>query len=122
MFVPSIDTTVDGEWEGWDPVNRFDRNLSWRAIVTPTDRSKSVRQSLCNQSFRWRFCPLVTMLYKCVFFVGAGALSRYCTESDLFLFLLCIDCGDMIRNHQEQVGEEFLAVTRQRCWTDLDFA
>ena len=33
-----------GEWEGWDPVNLFNRS-SWVAIVTPTDRPKS----LCNR-------------------------------------------------------------------------
>ena len=31
-----------GWWEGWDPVNRFN-HASRVAIVTPTDRPKSVR-------------------------------------------------------------------------------
>ena len=31
-----------GEWEGWDPVKWFN-HTSWVAIVTPTDRPKSVR-------------------------------------------------------------------------------
>ena len=31
-----------GSWEGWDPVNRF-THTSWLAVVTPTDRPKSVR-------------------------------------------------------------------------------
>ena len=30
-----------GEWEGWDPVYWFNQT-SWLAIVTPTDRHKSV--------------------------------------------------------------------------------
>ena len=31
-----------GEWQGWDPVNRFNYT-SWVAIVTQTDHPKSVR-------------------------------------------------------------------------------
>ena len=31
-----------GEWEGWDPVNRF-KHTSWMDVVTVTDRPKSVR-------------------------------------------------------------------------------
>ena len=70
---------------GWDPVNRFN-NTSWVAIVTPTDRSKSVR----NRCVIEVFCG-VCVLSRC--FLGCFLLVQgFChrTKSDLFLFLLLI--------------------------------
>ena len=39
-----------GEWEDWDPVNWFN-HTSWVAIVTPTDRPKSVRNRCVIEVF-----------------------------------------------------------------------
>ena len=39
-----------GEWEGWDPVNWFN-HTSLVAIVTPTDRPKSVCNSCVIKVF-----------------------------------------------------------------------
>ena len=38
------------EWEGWYPLNPVN-HTNWMTVVTPTDRSKSVRNC-----FWWRFC------------------------------------------------------------------
>ena len=77
-----------GEWDGWDPVNRFN-HTSWVAIVTPTNRPKSVRNyysCVCNRSFWWRF-SVVTLSLGFVF-----ECRDFChrTESDILLFLLVI--------------------------------
>ena len=55
-----------GEWEGWDPANRFN-HTSWVAIVTPTDR---VRNRCVIEIFGGVF-----MLSRCFldFSVGVGA-------------------------------------------------
>ena len=50
-----------GKWEGWDPVNRFNYT-SWVAIVTPTDRPKSVRNRCVIEVFGGDF-----VLSRCFF-------------------------------------------------------
>ena len=68
--------------QGWDPVNRFN-HTSWVAIVTPTDRPKSVR----NRCVIEILVPFyVVTLFFGFFFGCRGFCDR--TESDLFLFLL----------------------------------
>ena len=49
-----------GKWKSWDPINRYN-HTSWMAIVTPTDRPKSVRNSCVIEIFG-RFC-VVTLLF-----------------------------------------------------------
>ena len=58
-----------GKWEGWDPVNRFN-HTSWVAIVTPTDRPKSVHNRCVIEVFGGVF-----VLTRCFldFSVGVGA-------------------------------------------------
>ena len=58
-----------GEWEGCDPVNRFN-HTSWVAVVTPTDRPKSVRNRCEMEVFGGVF-----VLSRCFsdFSVGVGA-------------------------------------------------
>ena len=71
-----------GEWEGWarKPVN----HTSWVAVVTPTDRPKSVR----NRCVIELFCDVVyvVILPFWQFCWCRGFCHR--TESDLLLFLL----------------------------------
>ena len=50
-----------GEWEGWDPVNRFN-NTSWVAVVTPTDRPKSVRNRCVIKVFGSAFMLSLSFL------------------------------------------------------------
>ena len=71
-----------GEWEG-GPVNQVN-HTSWVAIVTPTDRPKSVR----NRCVIELFCGIVYVVTVpfCHFCWCRGFCHR--TESDLFLFLL----------------------------------
>ena len=57
--------------EGWDPVNWFD-HTSWLAVITPTDRPKSVRNCCVTKVFGGVF--VLSIFHR--------------TESDLFLFLL----------------------------------
>ena len=47
-----------GKLGGLDHVNRFN-HTRLVAIVTPTDRPKSVHNRF-NQSFRWRFCVVTS--------------------------------------------------------------
>ena len=72
-----------GEWEGWarKPV---DHN-SWVAIVTPTDRPKSVRNRSVIELFCGVVCVVILPFWHFCWYRG------FChrTESDLFLFLLC---------------------------------
>ena len=44
-----------GEWEGWDPVNRFNHTC-WLAVVTPTDRPESVRNRCVIEIFVGVLC------------------------------------------------------------------
>ena len=70
-----------GEWEGWDPVNRFN-HTSWVAIATPTDCPKSVQ----NRNVIGVF---VDVLYRHValdFSVGEGSFDTGLIH--LFVFLL----------------------------------
>ena len=71
-----------GKWEGWDPVNRFNHTCSV-AIVTPTDRPKSVRNRCVIEVFGGVF-----VLSRCFFGFFCGCRGFWHrTESDLFLFL-----------------------------------
>ena len=53
-------------WEGWDPVNRFN-HTSWVAIVTPTDRPKSVRNRCVIEVFGGIF-----VLWRCFLYFSVG--------------------------------------------------
>ena len=55
--------------EGWHPVNRFN-HTSWVAVVTPTDRPKSVRNRCVIEVFMACLCCRVAFLD---FSVGVGA-------------------------------------------------
>ena len=68
---------------GWDPVNRFN-HTSWVAVVTPTDRPKSVGNRCVIEVLVACLCCQVA------FFDFAVPVGGFChrTESDLFLFLL----------------------------------
>ena len=71
-----------GYWEGWEPVNQFN-HTSWVAIVTATDRPKSVRNRCVIEVFGGVLCVVTLLLglfYRC-----RGLCHR--TESYLFLFL-----------------------------------
>ena len=68
-----------GEREGWEPINWFN-NTSWIAVVTPTDRPKSVR----NRCVIEVICAL-TLLFG-FFCLCKGFCHR--AESDLFPFLI----------------------------------
>ena len=72
-----------GEWEGWDPVNWFN-HTSWVAIVTPTDRLKSVRNRCVIKVFGGVF-----VLSQCVLdlSVVVGTFVIRLFKTDLFLFL-----------------------------------
>ena len=56
--------------EGWDPVNRFN-HTSWLAIVTPTDRPKSVRNRCVIEVFGGVYVSCCFL----GFTVGKGLLS-----------------------------------------------
>ena len=68
-----------GKLEGWDPVNRFN-HTSWVAIVTPTDRPKSVRNRCVIEVFGGVFVLSCCFLG---FSVGEGdfviGLSQICS-------------------------------------------
>ena len=58
QFLYSCDliTQLNGHWEGWDPVSRFN-HTSWLAAVTPTDRPKSVpNRCVIEYLFAFEFC------------------------------------------------------------------
>ena len=65
-------------------VNRFN-HTSWAAIVTPTDRPKSVRNGCVIEVFGAFLCCHVAFW---IFCRCRGFCHR--TESDLFLFLLTL--------------------------------
>ena len=71
------------KWEGFDPVNRFN-HTSWVAVVTPPDRSKSVRnRGGIDVLVAFLCCPVVSW-----FSMGVGDFVIGLTsESDLFLDL-----------------------------------
>ena len=68
------------------PVNQLN-HTSWVAVVTPTDRPKSVRNRFVIELFLWRWlsCHFSLLTYFCW---CRGFCHR--TESDLFLFLLLL--------------------------------
>ena len=69
-----------GEWENWDPVNRFN-HTSWMTVVTSTDCPKSVRNR-CVIAVFVRFCVVT-------FFIFCWCMGfSHRTESDIFFFLL----------------------------------
>ena len=73
-----------GWWEGWVPVNRFNRT-SWMTVVTPTDRPKSVRNCCVIGSFGGVFVLSISFRIFCWY---GGFCHR--TESDLLFLLKCI--------------------------------
>ena len=82
------------KWESWDPVNRLN-HTSLVAIVTPSDRPKSVRNRCVIKVFGGVFY-VVKLLFG--FFCGCRGFCHR-TESDLFLFLLLTnnDAGECDR-------------------------
>ena len=70
-----------GEWEGW-AVNQVN-HTRWVAVVTPTDRPKSVRNRYVIELFCGVVCVVTMPFWH--FFSCRGFCHR--TESDLFLFL-----------------------------------
>ena len=56
-----------GEWEGW-AVNQVN-HTSWMAVVTPTDRPKSVHNRCCNRTSLWRClcCHFALMTFLLVY-------------------------------------------------------
>ena len=70
-----------GEWEGWarKPVN----HTSWVAVVTPTDRPKSVRNRCLIELFCGVFCVFTLPFWH---FRGCRGFCHR-TESDLLLFV-----------------------------------
>ena len=71
-----------GQWEGWDPVNRFN-HTSLVAIVAPADRRKSVRNRCGIEIF-----GDVSVLSRCfldfsdvvgVFVIGLSQISSFFT-------------------------------------------
>ena len=71
-----------GEWEGWDPVNWFNHS-SWVAIVTPTDRHKSVRNRCVIEDLGGVF-----VLSNCFldFSVGVGAFVIRLSQISSFFY------------------------------------
>ena len=71
-----------GEWKGWTrkPVN----HTSWVAVVTRTDRPKSVRNRSVIELFGNFFCVVTLPIWHFCWYKG------FChrTESDLFFFSL----------------------------------
>ena len=69
-----------GEWEGWDPVKWFN-HTSWVAVVTPTDRPKSVRNRRVIEVFGGVFVLLHCFLYFSVgeraFVIGLSQISSF---------------------------------------------
>ena len=70
-----------GEWEG-GPVNQV-HHTSWVAVVTPTDRPKSVRNCCLIEFFCGVVCDVTLPFW--TFSVGVGFCHR--TGSDLLLFV-----------------------------------
>ena len=77
-----------GQWEGWDPVNRFN-HTSWVAIVTPTDRPKSVRNHCVIEDFGGVFvlsrCFLDFSVGVGAFVIGLSQISSFVSYSFLFI-------------------------------------
>ena len=69
------------KWEGWDPVNRLN-HTSWMAIITPTDRPKSVRNRCVIEDFGGAFVLLRCFLDFSVgvgaFVIGLRQISSFC--------------------------------------------
>ena len=72
MLVPSIIYNCCGEWEGLAPVNRFN-HTNWLAVVTLSDRPKSVHNRCVIEMFG---CVFVLSLCFLVFSVGVEVLSQ----------------------------------------------
>ena len=74
------------ELEGWYPINQFD-NTIWLAVVTPTDRPKSVRNRCVIEVFGGVF---VLLSCSSDYSVGGGALIiRLSQISSFFSFGTC---------------------------------
>ena len=70
-------------WKCWDPVNRVN-HTSWVAIVTPTDRPKSVRNRCVIAVFG---CVLVLSRCFLDFSVGVGAFALGLSQISSFFHL-----------------------------------
>ena len=75
-------------WEGWDPVNRLNHS-SWMAIVTPTDRPKSVRNRYVIEVLVEFVCCHVACW---VFSVGVGAFVIGLSQISSFFSYLTSNC------------------------------
>ena len=64
-----------GEWERWDPVNWFN-HTSWVAIVTQTDRPKSVRNRCVIEVFV-AFCVVTFSVGVGAFVIGMSQISSF---------------------------------------------
>ena len=65
-----------GAWEGWNPVNWFN-HTSWVAIVTPTDRPKSVRNPCVIEVFGGVLCCHVAFWILMAFVIGLSRISSF---------------------------------------------
>ena len=99
-----------GEWEGWarKPVN----HTSWVAVVTPTDRPKSVR----NRCVIELFCDVVyvVILPFWQFCWCRGFCHR--TESDLFLFLFLYQCLHRYEFENDEVERNSSGICSVLCY------
>ena len=72
-------TRLSEEWEG-GPVNQVN-HTSWVAVVTPTDRPKSVRNRFYSNSFVALFvlslCPFDISVGVGAFVIGLGQISSF---------------------------------------------
>ena len=72
-----------GYLEGLDPVNRFN-HTSWVAIVTPTDRPKSVRNRCLIEDFGGVFvlsrCFLNVSVGEGAFVIGLSQISSFLSQ------------------------------------------
>ena len=73
-----------GGREGWDPVNWFN-HTSWAAVITPTDRPKSVRNCCVIKVFGWRLVVIglsqISSLFSwiCFMIIRNGSIRRTAT-------------------------------------------
>ena len=75
---------IKSSLEGWDPVNRFN-HASWVAIITPTDRPKSVRNRFVIEDFGGGFM-LSRCFLDCSVDVGAFVIG----PSQIFFFFFLV--------------------------------
>ena len=92
MFRNVANDSLCGKWEGWarNQVN----HTSWVAVVTPNDRPKSVPNRCLIELFCGAVCVVILPSWHFCWCMG------FChrTESDLFLFSLCLVLGQSLRH------------------------